>query len=62
MFEKAVSKEPFLLKYCLDKYKYQEMCEKAVDAFLPLLKSIPDWFVTNKVLEDLDMLYFSMTI
>ena len=28
MREKAVSKEPFMLKYCLDKYKSQEMCKK----------------------------------
>ena len=29
------------------------MCVEAVDACLPLLKIVPDWFVTNKMLKDL---------
>ena len=43
-----------MLKYCLHIYKTQEVCDKAVDAFLPILKFVPDWFVTNKLLEKLD--------
>ena len=42
-----------MLKYCLDRYKTQEMCDKAVDEFLPALKFVPDWFITNKMLEKL---------
>ena len=37
---KVVSKEPFMLKYYLDKYKTQEMCDKAVDVCLPTLKLV----------------------
>ena len=30
--DKVVSEKPFMLKYCHDKYKTQEMCDKAVDS------------------------------
>ena len=33
MYGKVVSKEPFMLKYCSDRYKTKEMCDKAVDAY-----------------------------
>ena len=42
MCDKIVSDDPFKLKYCHDKYKTQEMCNKAVDDFLPALKFVPD--------------------
>ena len=35
------------------------MCDKAVDAFLPTLKFLPDWFVTSKMNEKLDDTLFS---
>ena len=50
MYDKVVFKEPFMLKYCLDRYKTQKICDKAV-VFLPTLKFVSDWFVTNKMLE-----------
>ena len=31
-----VSKEAFILKHSVDKYESQEMCDKALDACLPL--------------------------
>ena len=42
MYDKVVSKEPFMLtKYYLDEYnKAQEMCDKADNAFLPTLKFV----------------------
>ena len=43
-----------MLKYCLDRYKIQEMCDKVTDAFLSTLKFAPDWFVTNKKIKNLD--------
>ena len=47
-----------MLKYCLNRYMTQEMCDKAVDAFPPILKFIPDWFVLNEMLDkNLKMLY-----
>ena len=52
-----------MLKYCLDRYKTLELCDKAVDYFLPALKFVPDWFVTSKmvrnfiVLNSLIMIY-----
>ena len=32
-----------MLKHCLNRYKTQELCDKAVDNFLSILKFIPDW-------------------
>ena len=52
-------RKPFILKYCLDRYKTQEMYHKAVDVFLTTLKFVPDWFVTNKMLEKLGDVVFS---
>ena len=57
--DKVVSKEPFMLKYCPYKYKTQEKCDKAVDFYLIILKFVPDWFVTNKMLEKLRNSIFS---
>ena len=37
MCNEVASKEPFLLKYFRDRHKTQEMCDKAVGAFLPEL-------------------------
>ena len=53
MTVKVVSKESFILKNCLNRYKAQEMYDKTIDAFLPTLKFVPDWIVTNKILEKL---------
>ena len=38
------------------------MCDKPVDAFLPTLNFVPDWFVTSKMLEQLDNVLFSNDI
>ena len=59
MCNKVVSKEPFMLKYCLDRYKTQGMRDNAADAFLWMLKFISDWFVTNKTVEKLGDIEFS---
>ena len=32
----------------------QEKCDKDVNACLPALRCVPNWFVTNKMLEKLD--------
>ena len=55
MCDKIVSGDLFMLKYFLDRYKTQGMCDKAADAFLPPLKFVPDWYVTSmiKKLDDL---------
>ena len=50
MCDHVVPKDPFMLKYFLDRYKTKEMCDKAVDKFLPALKFVPDWFVTGKII------------
>ena len=46
MRDKFISKDSFMLKYCVDRCKTQEMCDKAVDAFLRTLKFVPDSFLT----------------
>ena len=50
MCDRVVSKDPFLIVYCPDKYK---MCNEAVDDSLAALKLIPDWCVTNKLIKKL---------
>ena len=42
MCDRINSNDPFKLKYCDDRYKTQEMCNKAIDDFLPALKYVPD--------------------
>ena len=43
-----VSKNPYLLKNCLDRYKTQEMSDKSVDAKIcPTIEFVHDWFVNN---------------
>ena len=44
-----------LTVYCPDKYKTQKMCDEAVDDCLAALKFIPDWFVTSKMVENVDI-------
>ena len=51
MCDQVVFKAPFILKYCLDIKKTQEICDQAVDASLNFVR---DWFVTSKMLEKLD--------
>ena len=55
--DKVVSEDPFMLKYFPEKYKTQEMCEKAVDCFLAF-KFVPDWLVKNKMIEKLQSAIF----
>ena len=51
MCDKGFSKYSFMLKYCLHGFKTQEMCDKAVDSFLPTLKFVPYWFVSNEIIK-----------
>ena len=50
MLCRSFGKDHFMLKHCLNRHKAQELCDKAVDDFLPTLKFILDWFVTNKII------------
>ena len=59
MCDKDVSKEHFILKYCLDRRKTQKLSNKAVVACLLTLKFVPDWVATSKILEILDDIVFS---
>lgn len=47
-----------MLKHCLDRYKTHEMCDKAVNDFLPTLNSVPDCFIVTKMLDKLDNVVF----
>ena len=53
MCHKIISENPFMFKYCPDKYITQKMCNKAVNDFLPTLNFVPDWFVTSKMIKKL---------
>ena len=59
MCDKSVFKDSFMLKYCHDRYKTQELCDKNVDDFLPAFKFLPDWFVTRKLIETLQRVLFA---
>ena len=48
---RVISEDHFMLMYCPDRCKTQKMCDEAKDDCLAVLKLIPDWFVTSKVLE-----------
>ena len=47
MPDEVASEDTFMLKYCLDSYKTQEICDKADDDFLSTLKLVLDWLVTK---------------
>ena len=51
MCDRAVSEDPFLIVYCPDKHITQKMCDEAVDNCLAVLKLVPDWFVTSKMIK-----------
>ena len=46
--------EPVMLKYCINRYKTQEMCNKNIDFCLTALKIVSDWFVLTKMPENVD--------
>ena len=54
MCDKVVFQDPLLLKYCQGQFKSHGMCDKAVYSYLLKLKFIPDWFVTSKMIEELN--------
>ena len=54
MCYKVVSENPFTLKYCFDRYKILEICNKAFNFFLPTLQFVHNWFVTNNMIKKLD--------
>ena len=59
MCYEVISKELFTLKYCLNRYKTQEICDKVVDALLATLKFVSNYTVTNEILETLNNTVFS---
>ena len=59
MCDNVVSNDPFMVKYCLDWYKTQGMCDKAVDDLLPAVKFVTDLFVRSKVIKKLDGALFN---
>ena len=58
MCGKVVSKEPFMLYRVISMEINQELCDKAVDSYLPALKYVPDWVFTGKI--NLIIHYFLM--
>ena len=57
MYDSVVYEDPFILMYCPNKYKSQRLCDEAVENCLAALKFIPDWFLTNKMLYWLMVIY-----
>ena len=62
MRDEVICNDPFMLKYCLNRYKTKKMCDKAVDDCLSSLKFVPDWFLTSKMLEKLCDVYLPIMI
>ena len=50
MSDRITSDDPFSLRYVPNQYKAQQICNKAVHDCIAALKFIPDWFVTNKMI------------
>ena len=48
-----------MVKYCFDRYKTQEMHDKAVDNFLSTHKVFPNWFVTSRMFKNLSNALFA---
>ena len=59
MCDKVPPKKHFRLTYSHDGYKSPEICEKAVESYLQILKFVPDWFITSKTFKKLDNVVFS---
>ena len=59
MCDKIISENPFMLKYCPDKYITPKMCDRAVDDFLPTLNFVPDFFVTIKMIKKLFTAFYA---
>ena len=59
MCKHAVKKLPYLLRYVLDQYKSQQMCDKAILESVEILKSVPDCFnnqeMCNKAVDNYPM-------
>ena len=51
--------DPFILLYCVNRYKTSKRCDEAVEDCLSALKFVPDWFVTNKMLRKLHEGFFT---
>ena len=51
MCDTVVSNDPPLIVYCPDKYITHKMCDQDVDYSLPVLKLIPYWLVTSKMIK-----------
>ena len=51
-----------ILKFCHDRYKTQEICDKVVYGFLLVLKFVPDWFLQIKRLKNFTHLYLQTMV
>ena len=50
MYIKSVDTCSFVFGSVSEKFKIREIWDKAIDNFLPILKFLPDWYVTSKML------------
>ena len=62
MCGRTISDDSFQLIYIPDQYKTQQMCDKAVDDFLPTLNFVPDWFVTSRMIKKLFLLSMQIKV
>ena len=53
MCDRVVSEDTFMLKYCLNRYNTQNMCDEAVNDCLLAIKFVLDWFITEKMIRNL---------
>ena len=51
MCNKVVSEDCFMVKYCFNRYKTQDMCDKILDVFLPTLTLFLNGWLRNKWLK-----------
>ena len=58
--DKIIPNAPFVLKSCLGGHRTQERCDEVVDDFLPALKFVSDWFLTDKMIKKFITFYSQM--
>ena len=51
MYSSIISEDRFSIRYVLDEYEAQRMCDKAVDYCLASLIFVPDCFGTSKMIK-----------
>ena len=59
MCDRTIYEDSFSIRYVLDQYKTQQMCDEAVNDYLAALKFVPDWLITYKMIKILFSAFYA---